>query len=113
MGDAMVHTIPDEDGRGETLGPSAPRRPPACGAIFSRLVPELIVSVEPVGNLVVVRTVPGTAQYVASAIDFSLCDVNLGTIAGDDTLLVVARDGGQAAEFVVSARETLVRDPRG
>ena len=55
-------------------------------------------SAEASGNLVVLRTPPGAAQFLASALDkVGLPDV-LGTIAGDDTLLVVSRepDGGPA-----------------
>jgi len=50
------------------------------------------------GNMAVLRTPPGAAQFLASALDRSgLTDV-VGTIAGDDTILVVARDvtGGKA-----------------
>jgi transcriptional regulator of arginine metabolism len=67
-------------------------------ARFSRLAAELLVSVEASANLVVVRTPPGGAHLLASAIDRAeLADV-LGTVAGDDTVLVVIRDpkGGSA-----------------
>ena len=50
------------------------------------------------GNMAVLRTPPGAAQFLASALDRSgLSDV-VGTIAGDDTILVVAREavGGAA-----------------
>lgn len=60
---------------------------------LSRLCAELLVSAEGSANLAVLRTPPGAAQYLASAIDrASLADI-VGTIAGDDTILVVARDG--------------------
>jgi len=50
------------------------------------------------GNLVVLRTPPGAAQFLASAIDHSVLPGVMGTIAGDDTVLVIASDpdGGQA-----------------
>ena len=50
------------------------------------------------GNLVVVRTPPGGAHLVASAIDHAALDGVVGTVAGDDTLLVVAATemGGEA-----------------
>jgi transcriptional regulator of arginine metabolism len=52
-----------------------------------------LLSHEASGNLVVLRTPPGAAQFLASAIDrAALVDV-VGTIAGDDTILVVARAG--------------------
>ena len=63
-----------------------------------RLFGELLMSAEGSANLVVVKTPPGAAQYLASAIDRAgLADV-LGTIAGDDSILIVSRDprGGPA-----------------
>jgi transcriptional regulator of arginine metabolism len=65
---------------------------------LAKLLGELLVSSDASGNLAVLRTPPGAAQFLASALDkVGLPDV-LGTIAGDDTLLVVSRDpdGGQA-----------------
>lgn len=59
---------------------------------LSRLLGELLVSTDGTGNLAVLRTPPGAAHYLASALDrASLPDV-VGTIAGDDTILVVARE---------------------
>ena len=65
---------------------------------LARLSEELLVSAEASANLVVLRTPPGGAQFLASAIDASVVPAVLGTIAGDDTVLVVTRepDGGQA-----------------
>jgi transcriptional regulator of arginine metabolism len=65
---------------------------------LSRLCEELLVSAEASANLVVLRTPPGGAQFLASAIDQSVMPAVLGTIAGDDTVLVVSRDpaGGQS-----------------
>jgi transcriptional regulator of arginine metabolism len=65
---------------------------------LARLLGELLLSYQGSGNLAVLRTPPGAAQFLASAIDrASLADV-VGTIAGDDTILVVARDGLTGAE---------------
>ncbi|MGH3725841.1 MAG: arginine repressor [Mycobacterium sp.] len=59
---------------------------------LSRLLGELLVSTDASGNLAVLRTPPGAAHYLASAIDrASLPDV-VGTIAGDDTIAVIARE---------------------
>jgi transcriptional regulator of arginine metabolism len=59
---------------------------------------ELLVTVEASANLVVLRTPPGAAQYLASAIDHSAPEDVMGTIAGDDTVLLICRDpdGGTA-----------------
>jgi len=65
---------------------------------LARLVGELLTSAEASGNLVVLRTPPGAAQYLASAFDRAGLPEIIGTIAGDDTILVVTRDpqGGRA-----------------
>ncbi|MET0425831.1 MAG: arginine repressor [Actinoplanes sp.] len=62
-----------------------------------RLLRELLTGVDASGNIAVLRTPPGAAQFLASALDRSgLTDV-VGTIAGDDTIFVVARDAGPGA----------------
>lgn len=65
---------------------------------LARLCVEVLVSAEASANLVVLRTPPGAAQYFASAIDRVGWESILGTIAGDDTILLIARDpaGGEA-----------------
>jgi len=55
-----------------------------------RVFGEWVLGAEPSGNLVVVRTPPGSAHVVASAIDRSGLDTVLGSVAGDDTIIVVA-----------------------
>jgi transcriptional regulator of arginine metabolism len=59
---------------------------------LARLLSELLVSADASANLVVLRTPPGAAQFLASAIDRAGLPETLGTIAGDDTILVIARD---------------------
>jgi transcriptional regulator of arginine metabolism len=59
---------------------------------LARLAQELLVSAEASANLVIVRTPPGAAQFLASAIDHADWHSVLGTVAGDDTLLVISRD---------------------
>ncbi|WP_277212864.1 arginine repressor [Isoptericola croceus] len=61
-------------------------------ARLARLCADLLVSAEASGNQVVLRTPPGAANYLASAIDHSVFPGVLGCIAGDDTILVIARD---------------------
>jgi len=60
---------------------------------------KLILSVEYSGNLAVVRTPPGGAQLLASNLDHSGIKSIIGTIAGDDTVLVVARKANGGAEL--------------
>jgi transcriptional regulator of arginine metabolism len=81
---APVYVIP-EDGspvRGVQGGTSR----------LSRLLAELLVSVAASGNLTVLRTPPGAAQFLASAIDRAALEEVVGSIAGDDTVAVIARE---------------------
>jgi transcriptional regulator of arginine metabolism len=59
---------------------------------LARLLADLMVSAEASGNLVVLRTPPGASNFLASALDRAGLPQVLGTIAGDDTILVVSRD---------------------
>jgi transcriptional regulator of arginine metabolism len=69
-----------------------------------RLLRELLTGVDASGNIAVLRTPPGAAQFLASALDRSgLTDV-VGTIAGDDTILVVARDDGPGSGAALAAK---------
>jgi transcriptional regulator of arginine metabolism len=78
---------------------------------LARLLAELLVSTDHSGNLAVLRTPPGGANYLASALDrASLAEV-VGTIAGDDTVVVIAReplDGAGLAQLLstLSTRTT-------
>jgi transcriptional regulator of arginine metabolism len=90
----LVYAVPGEGGD---------RTPRPGGQVgdtgrLARLCGELLVSAEASGNLVVLRTPPGAAQFLASAFDRIDSDDVLGTVAGDDTVLVISRrpDGGQA-----------------
>ena len=75
---------------------------------LARLCSEVLVTAEASANLVVLRTPPGAAQYFASAIDRVGWGAILGTIAGDDTILLIARSpsgGASIAEtFVLMSR---------
>src|SRR5699024_2505156 len=88
---------------GHQAAPS-PADPDQLLARLGRLLTELLVSAEPSANLVVLRTPPGAAQFLASAIDMAMLARVLGTIAGDDTVLVITKNptGGEelAAKFL-------------
>lgn len=64
---------------------------------LARLVGELLISADASANLVVLRTPPGAAHFLASALDRAGMPEVLGTLAGDDTILVISRDpvGGE------------------
>ncbi len=76
--------------------PVLPKEQRAPEDHLRRVMGEWVVEVAHSGNLVVLRTPPGCAHVVGSALDRSLLPDVLGTVAGDDTLLVVAaeRTGG-------------------
>jgi len=105
-GGAAVYVIP-EDGspvRGVQGGTSR----------LARLLAELLTSADCSANLTVLRTPPGAAQFLASAIDRAALHEVVGTIAGDDTVMVIAREplsGKDLADrFVALAARTDVNN---
>ena len=110
------HEAGPSAGRSADLGadelsgaPIPPSRPAHAGESaqsvrLARYLGELLASAEASANLVVLRTPAGAAQFLASVIDHAALPDILGTVAGDDTVLVISRDpaGGDAlaAEFL-------------
>src|SRR5436305_10137391 len=81
-GGAMAYAIPEHAKEGSVSDDH-----------LRRVIGEFVVDVAYSGNVVVLRTPPGSAHVVASAVDRAgLADV-LGTVAGDDTIFVVAPEG--------------------
>lgn len=70
-----------------------------------RVLGEWLVEVLPSGNLVVLRTPPGCAHVVASALDRSSLPGIVGTVAGDDTLLCVANERVGGAKLARTLRD--------
>ncbi|MDP3893066.1 arginine repressor [Nocardioides sp.] len=105
---ALVYAVPAEGG---DRTPSRSRETEAAAGRLARLCSELLVSAEASANLVILRTPPGAAQFLASAFDHAELGDVLGTIAGDDTVLVIGRDaaGGTALAQRFLA---LANDPR-
>ena len=60
---------------------------------------ECVVSYDYAQNIIVIRTLPGLASAAGSAIDSMNLSIVLGTLAGDDTVIVVMRDNNAAAAF--------------
>ncbi len=58
-----------------------------------RVLGEWLVEIDRSGDLVVLRTPPGSAHVVASALDRTGLPLLVGTVAGDDTLLAIASEG--------------------
>lgn len=74
------------------------------GARLTRLLSDLLTAVDHVENQVVLRTPPGAAAFLASAIDRAGLPDVLGTIAGDDTILVILRSKRAAPVFADQMR---------
>jgi transcriptional regulator of arginine metabolism len=105
-GGHLVYAVPGEGGdRTPHVGEFA-----SFEARLARLCAEVLVSAEASANLVVLRTPPGAAQYFASAVDRVGWESVLGTIAGDDTILLITRSarGGDAV-----ARQFLIMSGTG
>ena len=108
----LVYAVPAEGGD---------RRPQAGEQVnfasrLARLCHEVLVSAEASANLVVLRTPPGAAQYLASAVDHASPPDILGTIAGDDTVLVITRNpngGAATAERLLALSRTGRTNPDG
>jgi transcriptional regulator of arginine metabolism len=89
--------VPDAEGRTHyTLPPEAWDNTPP----LQRLLPTLFVGVEGTGNLLVLKTFAGGAQAVAEALDWEEWPELLGTIGGDDTILIILRDPATREEII-------------
>ena len=89
-GAGLIYAVPNYPAR--RGGGTAP------DARMISLFTELLITAEGSANITVLRTPPGAAQFLASSIDQGGLEAIMGTIAGDDTVLVVTRDpnGGAA-----------------
>ena len=74
---------------------------------FARILAESIVNIESVNNLVVINTLSASANAAGEAIDSMKWNEVLGTIAGDNTLLIIARSN-EAVETLMSRLNALV-----
>jgi transcriptional regulator of arginine metabolism len=103
----LVYALPGEPGPGGlggtlgTLLAGGPFAPSAADPAtrLTRVAAELLVSAEASANLVVLRTPAGAAQLLASAIDHAGWPAVLGTVGGDDTVLVISRDPAGGADL--------------
>lgn len=69
---------------------------------LARLSAELVQSIRSSGNQVVLRTPPGAAQFFAASLDAARIPGVMGTIAGDDTILLIAEDEVGAADVIAT-----------
>jgi transcriptional regulator of arginine metabolism len=104
---ALVYVVPAEGG---DRRPAPPGETAAAGHRLSRLLADLLVSADASDHLVVLRTPPGAAQFLASALDKVEYGDVLGTIAGDDTVLVIGR-GDRAGDEIARRLLELAKQP--
>ena len=92
-GKTLVYAVPGEGGdRTARVAPSADE----VSARLRRQCEELLVTARVSANLVIVRTPSGAANYLASALDHSDETDILGTIAGDDTIMIITGGASQS-----------------
>ena len=103
---ALVYAVPAEGG---DRRPAAPGESAAATHRLGRMCNELLVSADSSANMVILRTPPGAAQFLASAFDRAEVPGLLGTVAGDDTVLVISRDpmgGDELARRILALADT-------
>jgi transcriptional regulator of arginine metabolism len=91
-------------------GYALPQREDTAGLALppvQRLVREFVLEVRPAQNLLVVKTIIGSAQPVAAALDEQEWEGVVGTIAGDDAILIVCPDKDAARKLAVRIEEML------
>ena len=81
-GGILTYSLPDQLGAGDW----------STGRL-ERLLGEFVLSIEAAGQLIVLKTPPGSAHLVASALDQAQLPDIAGTVSGDDTMFVALRDG--------------------
>ncbi len=102
QGGALVYAVPGEGGDRSLRAAESPEE---VTARLRRLCEDLLVTATASANLVVLRTPPGAANYLASALDRADDEDIVGTIAGDDTVLVITArvdTGHQVAERLLA-----------
>jgi transcriptional regulator of arginine metabolism len=88
---------PDEQGGSSYVIPAAGGEPAPA---LNRLLPALYMGADGVGNLLVLKTLAGGAQPIAAAVDSQGWPEVVGTIGGDDTILLILRTPEQREEIV-------------
>jgi transcriptional regulator of arginine metabolism len=121
LGELGAYKIRTDDGGLVYALPAAPERwsrGAAASPQLARRLEELLMSAEAAGSTVVLRTPPGGAHLLASSLDVAELPGGAGTLAGDDTVLLVCRTlegrtgeqvSGALAERLLSTAEGLAR----
>ena len=108
VGKSLVYAVPGEGGDRTVRAAAADEE--RVSRLQTRCQ-ELLVSAEHSANLVILRTPPGAANFLASAVDHTVLEGVLGTIAGDDTIMVVTDGARRSREVVDRLMSFARRDP--
>jgi transcriptional regulator of arginine metabolism len=92
--------VPDDDGGSSYMVPAHVTEPTPT---LARLMPALYLGADGVDNLLLVKTLTGGAQPIAVALDWEEWPEIVGTLAGDDTILVILR----SREYLEPMRQRL------
>ena len=92
------------DGAYQPAGAQSAPAATTLGAL-GRALAEFLVNIEPVQQLVVLKTGAGQAQLLGLAIDRARMEEVVGTLAGDDTILIIARDAKNAQQVTKKLRD--------
>lgn len=95
----MLIKVPTDEGKYKYSMPTAQRYNPVQK--LQRALVDSFVSIDHTGNLVVIKCLPGTANSVAVLIDNMEWSDLLGTICGDDTILMICRND-EYSEFIIN-----------
>ena len=98
-GGALSYALPDQIGDNDW-----------AAARLRRILQEWVLSIEVAGNLLVIKTPPGSAHLVGLALDQAKLDEVAGTISGDDTLFVALKDGVEPG-IIASRFHKLSQEP--
>ena len=74
---------------------------------YKRVLSDAITGMEPAQNIIVIKTVSGMAMACAAAIDSLAIEGVVGTIAGDDTIMCIAKDNAYAVSVIDSLKREI------
>ena len=102
----MLIKVPSSDGKYRYAFPPD-RNMLYSQARMERIFQDSIMGIDYSENLVVLKTLPGAAQSVASTIDYVRWNEIIGTVAGDDTIMVIVKPASAAPEIVERFKKLL------
>lgn len=102
----QLNKVPTGDGRYRYALPE--EAAPGSWERRRRIFQESVLSIDYSENIIVIKSLPGTAQGVASALDHLNWSEVLGTVAGDDTVMVVVRPREATASVVDRIRKMML-----